>query len=347
MKVFVISTCYDLMDLRAELRAELAQLNVEACFSDLLDSDFVVSAAPSENSIETCLANVRDSDLVIVILSQRYGPLLKGRYGDVSATRLEYDEARKHNKPILFYVRDRLEADHALWKKNGRKEDFRTAWVSSEKDAKGLFSFIDAHADLHRESGAADANNWYSTFRNSVALREMVNKHLKPQATKATAERMIERGETPLIMISSFHLRADRNSNDGPTGEYDLKLLNVGPIPAFDVKLSISFQGIVHKERFFQIPAILPAVSASPESLKTAHLNIDGIEMKKLVEASKSLRTPIWFRCYFEYSVSVGLIFRNMVQGYVDVQNNVVHPRPPHEFAGMNYVGPLYLIRHG
>src|SRR5690349_6858403 len=99
MRVFVSSTCFDLVDLRDELHEELKQLNVEARFSDLADSDFVLSSTPSENSIETCLANVRDSDLVVVILSQRYGPLLRGRYGDVSATRLEYDEARRHQKP--------------------------------------------------------------------------------------------------------------------------------------------------------------------------------------------------------------------------------------------------------
>jgi len=75
-------------------------------------------------------------------------------------------------------------------------------------------------------------------------------------------------------------------------------------------------------------------------------LNIDGFEMKKITDAIKSFKMPIWYRCTFEYSVSVGLTFRNMVQGYVAPQNDVVRPQSPHEFAGMNYVGPLCLIRH-
>jgi hypothetical protein len=69
MKVFVCSTCYDVVNLRAELHEDLRDLGVEALFSDLKESDFVVPADPDINSIEACLVNLRQPDVMIVILS--------------------------------------------------------------------------------------------------------------------------------------------------------------------------------------------------------------------------------------------------------------------------------------
>src|SRR5262249_42758833 len=120
MKVFVSSTCYDLLDLRAELYEDFRDLGIDTLFSDLKESDFQTKGDPKVNSIEICLENVRGSDAVLVILSERYGPKLKRGYGDISATHLEYKEAQKSRKRILFYIRDRLVADWTAWKKNGK-----------------------------------------------------------------------------------------------------------------------------------------------------------------------------------------------------------------------------------
>src|SRR5262245_46819488 len=135
MRVFVSSTCYDLIDLRAELHEDLQDLGIDSLFSDIKESDFHTPGDAIGNSIETCLANLRSSDVVVVVLSQRYGPSLGERYNNVSATHLEYREAQKHKKRILFYVRDRLVADLTTWKKNGRSKDYKPTWPGSPEDA--------------------------------------------------------------------------------------------------------------------------------------------------------------------------------------------------------------------
>ena len=94
MRIFISSTCYDLVDLRAELETFFKNAGMEPVLSDSLTSDFQVS--PDANSIETCLANVRTCDQFIIILSNRYGPTLgKAGHVDVSATHLEYLEAKR------------------------------------------------------------------------------------------------------------------------------------------------------------------------------------------------------------------------------------------------------------
>src|SRR4051812_7537858 len=117
MRVFISSTAYDLIDIRAELFEYFKSLGIIPILSDNSLSDFTIEH--NINSIETCLANVDRADEVVVILDKRYGPSLKSAgYDDVSATHLEFRRAIERRKPIHFFVRDRLEADFSIWKKN-------------------------------------------------------------------------------------------------------------------------------------------------------------------------------------------------------------------------------------
>lgn len=165
MRIFICSTCFDLIDLRAELEEFFRATGANPALSDSPTSDFEV--LPDQNSIETCLANVRSCDQFIIILSQRYGPTLsRAGFGDVSATHLEYREAVKQGKSIRMYVRDRLEGDYATWKNNPQKADLQLSWCKDEKDWK-IFELLQEHRGLVERKAP---NNWLWTFRNSIEL---------------------------------------------------------------------------------------------------------------------------------------------------------------------------------
>jgi hypothetical protein len=243
MKVFICSTCYDLVDLRAEVKEDLRDLDVEVLLSDHKDSDFVVPSAPDTNSIEACLANLRRSDVIVVILSQRYGPKLGAAFGDVSATHVEYSEARKLNKPIYFYVRDRLDADFGAWRRNGSKADFVGAWCGKE-GVNGLFAMIDAHRQLVGPDGTSSKNNWYSTFISSPDLRADIRRRLAPRAYRDTGEKMVRQGEVPILMVIG------NGTSAGASGgvafqRLSFNLLNVGTQAAIGVQGDLLYGGIV------------------------------------------------------------------------------------------------------
>jgi hypothetical protein len=150
---------------------------------------------PDANSIETCLVNVRDSHAVIVVLSQRYGPSLKGvGYEDISATHLEYREAREHSK-VLMYVRDRLEAEFAMWRRAPR-DPWPGPWVQpgSEK----LFHLLNEHREFVE---GQDKSNWYWTFRDTVDLKERIRKDLGLLAGTALMQRLIDQGAMPFFDV--------------------------------------------------------------------------------------------------------------------------------------------------
>ena len=174
MRVFVSSTVYDLLDVRSEIAELLRDLGIAAVLSDDKLSEFSVKL--DANSIETCLVNVESCDEVIVILDKRYGPSLgECGYDDISATHLEYRHAVKHRKPIHFFVRDRLEADYSIWKKNRKSEKIELSWVQDEVDY-GLFDFLKEHRKL---STNKKASNWFTTFTNSIDLKSCLQRRLE------------------------------------------------------------------------------------------------------------------------------------------------------------------------
>jgi len=223
-KVFLSSTVYDLIDLRAEASQHISDLGLSPSLSDSAVSEFSVVA--DENSIETCLANVKSSDFFVLVLSRRYGPSLgKIGYDDISATHLEYRHAVEHSVPVLFYVRDKLEAEYRIWTKNkGTDVDFR--WVS-DKDA-GLFDLIEEHRKLVDKR---NRSNWYFTFSNCRDLKGSLTTHLGGIARRAGLEKQIAENLVPAFSCSS-----EASVSDGQTKVVlTCHMKNVGLRPAFNV----------------------------------------------------------------------------------------------------------------
>ena len=192
-RVFISSTCHDLIDMRAEVSALIGEAGLTPVMSDRPSSEF--SVLPDANSIESCLANVRASDFFVIILSQRYGPsLAKCGYPDLSATHLEYKEAKEAKKPVLMYVRDRLEADFCLWRNSNHRSD-SLAWVKPA-DA-GIFTLLEEHRSL---AAGATTTNWYWLFRDSMELKERLRKDLAIPAGQAMLRSLMARGQIALVM---------------------------------------------------------------------------------------------------------------------------------------------------
>ncbi len=236
MKVFVSSTVYDLLDIRAEVCALLTSMGISPVLSDDKLSDF--DTAHATNSIETCLINVADSDEVIVILDQRYGPRL-GKLGfpDLSATHLEYQKARELKKQIHVFVRDRLEADFTTWKKNRKNPDLRLTWVDPADI--GLFEFLEEHRKLSK----TDDKNWFLLFTNTIDLKQAIRRILEPRVKPTRIVDAISQNRFPLFCV-------DHETETFPAGhhqnvKFKIFIENIGGAAAFNFKCTF----IVDDER--------------------------------------------------------------------------------------------------
>ena len=230
MRVFISSTVYDLIDIRAEVAEQLRIMGIDPVLSDDKLSDFNVQH--DVNSIETCLINVDSCDEFILILDQRYGPTLKKYgYGDFSATHLEYQRATKKNIPVRVYVRDRLLADFSFWKSNGRNDSLKLPWVS-HKDI-GLLKLLDAHSPLESDS---TKSNWIFTFTNSVDLKKAINKHFESRILPQRLIEAIQNNTFPLFDIEVKTVLKQELINI--VSSVTAYISNISRAPAFKLYLS-------------------------------------------------------------------------------------------------------------
>ena len=229
MRVFISSTCFDLIDVRAELAEQFRTLGITPVLSDDKLSDFRVQH--DVNSIETCLINVDSCDEFVLILDKRYGPTLeKFDYGEFSATHLEYNRAVEKKIPVRVYVRDRLEADFAIWKRNRRSDEVTFAWID-KKDI-GLFTLLDGHAPLEAN---ATTSNWYSTFTNSIDLKAAITKRFEKRILPERLVQAIQNNNFPIIDVKFVNGPNSTTSNGRTTASFKVIITNISSVPAFNL----------------------------------------------------------------------------------------------------------------
>ncbi|MDO9541677.1 MAG: DUF4062 domain-containing protein [Kiritimatiellia bacterium] len=252
-KVFISSPVFDLVDVRAELAELLRSMGLKPVLSDVATSDFNV--LPDANSIETCLVNVEASDYFLCVLSQRYGPKLsKAGTGlpDVSATHLEYRRAKDAGKPILFYVRDRLESEYAIWKRNDGGKDLKLSWVKSTDDY-GLFDLLQEHRALVTDSARS---NWFAVFQSSVDLKEAVRNHLRLPETEAAIRSAIEQNRIPILDVK---MEVTKQWWGDPWKiDFSFSWTNVGTIPGLNVRLFDMHSDGSIADAIYAVPVLAP-----------------------------------------------------------------------------------------
>jgi hypothetical protein len=172
LSVFVSSTCYDLKDVRAQLRNRLEAAQFTVRMSDVSSTDFRVD--PFSNSIETCKLNVELSDVVVCILDGRYGPPLPDPYSPKSATEVEVQHAWKIGKPVFTFIRDEAYTEYSQLRKSS---SFTTHWVEPNRQERrdSWTHFVTEIANL---AEVGNRSNWLDLFSTVIDLCDRVESRL-------------------------------------------------------------------------------------------------------------------------------------------------------------------------
>lgn len=158
--VFISSTCYDLKQVRADLK-DFFEDNYG--FDTMLSEFDSFPIDPCVGTFENCLNNVDNlADLFILIIGARYGYITdQGK----SITNLEYLHAKAKGIPIYVFVSKQLYDNWFLWKSN-KNGDF-----SSVVDNPKIFEFV---SEIYDES-----RQWvftYDTVRDiKITMKNQLN----------------------------------------------------------------------------------------------------------------------------------------------------------------------------
>ena len=229
--IFISSTCYDLSQVRLDLKRFIESLGYEAIISE--HPAFPVN--PQVGTVENVVNAVKDrADLFVLIVGGRYGSqAASGR----SITNLEYLEARAKAIPIYVFVAKRILHTLPVWKANP------TADFPGTVDDTKLFQFVDelrgaAGHWVYEFDEVADIiatlrHQWAVLFSDAMTIREQVRgarlspdlMTLPPRALRI----LLEKPKTWEYQLYSAVLKSELDALAGL--RRDLKYgLRIGPV---------------------------------------------------------------------------------------------------------------------
>ena len=110
--VFLSSTCFDLIQVREDIRKIIESFGMDPVVSEL--SSF--PSLPNTDTIKTCIQNVRNRcDIFILIIGSRYGFTPEN---NKSVTNLEYLEAKRKGVPIYAFINSSVMNALPIWRNN-------------------------------------------------------------------------------------------------------------------------------------------------------------------------------------------------------------------------------------
>ena len=143
--VFVSSTCYDLGQVRTDMKHFIEEIGLDPVLSD--QATFPVN--PSLGTVDNCLNVVSEkSDIFVLIVGGRYGSITQNR--NKSVTNLEFLAAKAKGVPIYVFVMRSILDILPVWMANP-DADF-----SQVCDSSALFKFVAEIKD--------DDNLWMFSF---------------------------------------------------------------------------------------------------------------------------------------------------------------------------------------
>ena len=157
--VFVSSTCYDLKQIRTDMKEFLeGNYGFEAMLSEF--DSFPVD--PCVGTFENCLNNVDQcADVFVLIIGTRYGYVLDN---GKSVTNLEYLHAKAKGIPMYVFVSKQIYNTLPIWRSN-KNGDF-----SSVVDNSKIFEFV---ASIYDE-----CKQWIYTYDNVQDIKMTLKNQL-------------------------------------------------------------------------------------------------------------------------------------------------------------------------
>lgn len=144
-RIFLSSTCIDLRDARAAIKAHLESLGFEVLASD--SKDFGVSAG--KHSHDACIAEVDNADFLVLVVGGQHGGTYVG--SEKSITNEEWSRAMKRGIPVFNFVKREV-YEAADGSRKNKKADY-THVVSDTR----ILQFV-------QSISARSKDNWIHTF---------------------------------------------------------------------------------------------------------------------------------------------------------------------------------------
>jgi hypothetical protein len=194
-KIFISSTCYDLSQVRDDIRNSILGIGHTPYLSDYPSFPII----PDLTNLENCKRNVRENtDIFILVIGGRYGSL--DITSNKSITNLEYESAKQYGIESFIFVNDTILSILPIWEKNP-DADF-----SSYVDSVEVFKFI---------QGIKNEQKWIFTFNKASEIVNTIKDQLSVYLMYLIDKKRGNKIE-PLPEFSNESVRARQIALDKP-----------------------------------------------------------------------------------------------------------------------------------
>lgn len=157
-KIFVSSTCFDLEQIREDLRKNILEMGHDPILSELPS----FSVLPDLDTLSNCKRNVKENcDIFVLIIGGKRGSIEPN--SQKSIINIEYDTAIQNNKDVFVFVDERVNNLLEIWRKN-KDADF-----SPQVDDAYVFEFIDS---------IKDNKKWIFTYKKADNIVDVLKLQL-------------------------------------------------------------------------------------------------------------------------------------------------------------------------
>lgn len=212
-KIFVSSTCYDLQEIRLNLKNYITEFGCDSILSEFGD----IFYDPAAHVQDACVDAIKQSDLFILIIGDSYGSTYYGNQisHDVpdSITLQEFKKALSLKIPKMIFINKFVNYDYKNYRRfleekyteyysknevteerkesinSSIKKDLDRKYHFAKKSYKYVFHFLDSINELN-------LNNSYFEFENSEDIKFNIKKQFAGylyNALKHTQEKLIDK----------------------------------------------------------------------------------------------------------------------------------------------------------
>lgn len=158
VNIFVSSTCYDLSQIRSDIKQCITDLGHNPILSEL--KDFPID--PNLSNSENCITAVKnEADIFVLIIGNKYGSVLES---GKSITNTEFITAIDKGIPIYTFALKQMTTILPIWEKNPDMD------LSNIVDNKKVFEFL---ADVRKKKGL-----WNFEFDRAQDIIEILKSQL-------------------------------------------------------------------------------------------------------------------------------------------------------------------------
>lgn len=307
VNIFISSTCYDLSQIRDDLKRSIIDLGHNPILSEL--KDFPID--PLLSNTENCISAInKEADIFILIIGDRYGAVLES---GKSITNTEFITALNKGIPIYTFTLKKMTAILPLWESNP------SADYSTIVDNNKVFEFL---ADVRKKRGL-----WNFEFEKAQDIIEILKSQLSNLFHDALiAKKKIENSEVTKLYGKISSKAMEILINKKPAYEMNFFMQSMKDEIAKYVDLHFDYSFYIKCKSLYSIENVMQFKKWASHKVRELQNITSSLELlnKAVLRVWLDLDEPFEIETLYNLSRTYARSYASLLEWGIEVNSTIV-----------------------